>query len=118
MLPGGDGRRYGRVSEIRCACAFTPGTAYGVRHGARPCARKPARGFPEGRAGGTTAGDLPVGRWPGDPWPAVSAEGLAHRPRSGADLLPRRLAPADVAGLALHVLLQQRVRAEPIFREP
>ena len=40
------------------------------------------------------------------------------RAAAGRPLPPRRLAPADAARLALHLLLQQRLRAEPVPREP
>ena len=43
--------------------------------------------------------------------PVVPAEDSGGPAASGGDLLPRRIAAADAARLALHVLLQQCLRA-------
>ena len=54
-----------------------------------------------------------------DPRAAVHAEGSeGRREAAGADLLPRRIAPADAARLALQLLLPQRLRDESVARQP
>ena len=75
--------------------------------------------FPTERPGGAAAGDLHRhGRHAG-PRAALSAarrRGGGETPRAG--LLPRRLAAADAARLALHGLLQQRLRDESVPGQP
>ena len=75
--------------------------------------------FPESSPGGAAAGDLQrLGR-PAHPWPALPAAGHEEGgAAAGGDLLPWRLPPADGARLALHGVLQQRLRDEPVPREP
>ena len=65
------------------------------------------------------AGDDHRDRRHADPRAAVPAEGSeGRREAAGADLLPRRIAPADAARLALQLLLPQRLRDESVAREP
>src|SRR2546430_10332214 len=75
--------------------------------------------LPRGAAG-RAAASARVGLGRRDrPWPAVpAAEPSRGRAASGGHLLPRRLAARDATRLALPLLLSQRLRAEPVPREP
>ena len=85
---------------------------------ARSGAGRDAGGLPERCAGGSTAGYLFGGRRPYLAWPIVFAQDRDGPAASGGPFFPRRIAAADAARLALHVLLQQCLRAESVSGEP
>src|SRR5438034_322924 len=120
MDAGAHRRRQGRrVPAQRRPQAPPPRRAdrRGIGAGPRPASRR--RGLPRSSPGRAAAGRVLRRRRHADPRPAVSAQGPARRgPAPRRHLLPWRLAPANAARLALHVLLPQRVRAESVPGEP
>ena len=78
-----------------------------------------ARRLPVRKPRGAAAGDVRVRGWDPDPWATLpSAPVGGGRTPPGGGLLPRRVAAADAPRLALHALLPQRVRPQPVPGEP
>src|SRR5207248_3354698 len=117
-----DRRRWrGRVQPSRPPHAASAGhpARPGRGHAARPRAGCDSVRLPGGCARRPAARALPRRGWDDDPWSAVRAARHQDRgPAARRDLLPRRLATSDAPGMALLLLLSQRVRAEPVPREP
>src|SRR5207244_13605835 len=99
--------------------SHSPGERRGFAPDARAGGRRDPGRLPRAGAG-RAAASARVGLGRRDrAWPAL----VASRPPRGraaarGDLLPRWLAARDAARLALPLLLSQRLRAEPVPRQP